>query len=160
MVSSHSPAAGKRSDSIGNEAPSSGGEKQESIDKTVKPYSTFSKSSKRWIVFFIALAGFFSPLSAKIYFPSLNYLAHDLNVSLELINLTITAYLVCQGIVPAIVGDMADTAGRRPVYIVAFIVYLAANIGLALQNSYPALLILRILQSSGSSGLPVQASSR
>ncbi|KAL8664311.1 MAG: hypothetical protein Q9202_003125 [Teloschistes flavicans] len=151
MVSSHSPAAGRRSDSIGNEARSSDGEKQESIDKTVIPYSVFSKSSKRWIVFFIALAGFFSPLSANIYFPSLNYLAHDLNVSLELINLTITAYLVCQGIVPAIVGDMADTAGRRPVYIAGFIVYLAANVGLALQNSYPALLILRILQSSGSS---------
>ncbi|KAL8801075.1 MAG: hypothetical protein Q9182_004714 [Xanthomendoza sp. 2 TL-2023] len=116
------------------------------------PYTVFSKPEKRWIVFLVALAGFFSPLSANIYFPAVNYLARDLHVSLELINLTITAYLVCQGIVPSLVGDTADMIGRRPVYIGAFSVYLAANIGLALQNSYPALLVLRILQSSGSSG--------
>ncbi|KAI4114172.1 MAG: hypothetical protein LQ345_005005 [Seirophora villosa] len=116
------------------------------------PYSVFSQSTRRWTVLLVALAGFFSPLSANIYFPALNYLAHDLNVSLKLINLTITAYLIFQGIVPFIVGDAADKMGRRPVYIAAFIVYLGANIGLALQNSYPALLVLRILQSSGSSG--------
>ena len=33
-----------------------------------------------------------------------------------------------------------------------FILYIAANIGLALQNSYAALFLLRCLQSSGSSG--------
>ncbi|KAL8769895.1 MAG: hypothetical protein Q9194_005324, partial [Teloschistes cf. exilis] len=152
MLLSHTPTTGKNPDNVDNEAPSSDSEKQQPTNSSVIPYSVFSKSSKRWIVFLIALAGFFSPLSANIYFPSLNYLAQDLNVSLELVNLTITAYLVCQGIVPSIVGDTADTAGRRPVYIAAFVVYLAANIGLALQKSYPALLILRILQSSGSSG--------
>lgn len=34
----------------------------------------------------------------------------------------------------------------------AFILYLGANIGLALQSSYPALMVLRCLQSAGSSG--------
>ncbi|KAL8736835.1 MAG: hypothetical protein Q9181_002278 [Wetmoreana brouardii] len=127
-------------------------EKHQAADDTDIPYSVFSKSAKRWTVFLVALAGFFSPLSANIYFPALNCLTHDLRVSLELINLTITAYLVCQGIVPSIVGDTADMIGRRPVYIAAFVIYLGANVGLALQNSYPALLVLRILQSSGSSG--------
>ncbi|KAL8724289.1 MAG: hypothetical protein Q9166_008036 [cf. Caloplaca sp. 2 TL-2023] len=124
----------------------------ESTRSAVVPYSVFTRPEKRWIIFLVALAGFFSPLSANIYFPAVNYLARDLHVSLELINLTITAYLVCQGIVPSLVGDTADMVGRRPVYIAAFVIYLAANIGLALQNSYPALLVLRILQSSGSSG--------
>lgn len=116
------------------------------------PYSVFRKPTRQFTVFLVALAGFFSPLSANIYFPALNYLARDLHVSLKLINLTITAYLVCQGIVPFIVGDAADTIGRRPVYIAAFIIYLAANIGLALQDSYSALVVLRVLQSSGASG--------
>lgn len=115
-------------------------------------YSTFSDRAKRAIVLLIALAGFFSPLSANIYFPALDYIASDLNVSLELMNLTITAYLICQGLVPLMVGDLSDHIGRRPVYLAIFVIYLAANIGLALQKSYPALLILRILQSSGSSG--------
>lgn len=72
--------------------------------------------------------------------------------SLELMNLTITAYSICQGIVPSIVGDLADMIGRRPVYLLVFLTYLSANTGLALQDSYPALLVLRMFQSTGSSG--------
>ena len=124
----------------------------EPLESTYACYSTFSNKAKRGIVLLVALAGFFSPLSANIYFPALDYIASDLNVSLELMNLTITAYLICQGLVPFMVGDLADHLGRRPIYLAIFIIYLAANIGLALQKSYPALLILRILQSSGSSG--------
>ena len=33
-----------------------------------------------------------------------------------------------------------------------FVLYIAANIGLALQNNYAALMVLRCLQSAGSSG--------
>ena len=42
--------------------------------------------------------------------------------------------------------------GRRPAYILGFIIYLGANIGLALQKNYAALFILRRAQSTGSSG--------
>ena len=115
-------------------------------------YTVFSKPTKRGIICIIALAGFLSPLSANIYFPALSYIGKDLHVSLELMNLTITAYLICQGIVPSVLGGVADMLGRRPVYITVFLVYFAANIGLALQDTYSALLVLRILQSSGSSG--------
>ncbi|KAF5858007.1 hypothetical protein ETB97_004970 [Aspergillus alliaceus] len=47
------------------------------------------------------------------------------------------------------VGDFADKAGRQPTYVGCFILYIAANIGFALQNSYAALLIFRCLQSRG-----------
>jgi MFS family permease len=43
-------------------------------------------------------------------------------------------------------------AGRRPAYTICFAIYIAANVGLALQNSFAALFVLRCLQSSGSSG--------
>lgn len=49
-------------------------------------------------------------------------------------------------------GSLSDTAGRRPAYIICFGIYIGANIGLALQRSYVGLLLLRALQSSGSSG--------
>jgi multidrug resistance protein len=53
---------------------------------------------------------------------------------------------------PSIVGDLADQSGRRPVTLLAFILYLGANLGLALQNSYGALQALRCLQSAAASG--------
>jgi multidrug resistance protein len=59
---------------------------------------------------------------------------------------------IIQGIAPAFVADLADRSGRRPLYIFCYVVFSAANIGLALQDSYVALLVLRMLQASGSSG--------
>jgi predicted MFS family arabinose efflux permease len=127
-------------------------EKSAEANTNDSAYSSFSKSSKRWITFLVAMAGFFSPLSANIYFPALSYIAQDLHVSLELINLTITAYLICQCITPSITGDLADMVGRRPVYLLVLTVYFAANLGLTLQRTYAGLLVLRMIQSAGASG--------
>ncbi|CAG8904759.1 unnamed protein product [Penicillium egyptiacum] len=113
------------------------------------PYSCFSSAKKRYIVATAAGAGLFSSLSAQIYFPALNTLASDLNVSASMINLTVTSYMIFQGIAPMFIGDFADRTGRRPAYIICFIIYIASNIGLALQDSYAALIVLRCLQSSG-----------
>jgi MFS family permease len=64
----------------------------------------------------------------------------------------LTAMQIFQGIAPTFIGSISDETGRRPSYLICFVIYLGANIGLALQNSYPALFLLRCLQSSGSSG--------
>jgi MFS family permease len=60
--------------------------------------------------------------------------------------------LIFMGLAPTIVGSISDVVGRRPAYLICFTIYIAANIGLSLQDSYAALMILRCLQSSGSSG--------
>ncbi|KAI4136367.1 MAG: hypothetical protein LQ341_005649 [Variospora aurantia] len=116
-------------------------------------YSTFSKASKKCISFAASSAAMFSGLSSFIYYPAISPLADSLHTSVALINLTITSYLIVSGVVPSIVGDLADRTGRRPLYIVTFAIYFAANIALALQDSYPALFVLRMLQSAGSSSL-------
>jgi len=59
---------------------------------------------------------------------------------------------IFQGISPTIIGGLSDRIGRRPAYFVCFTLFIAANIGLALQTSFVALLILRCVQSCGSSG--------
>ena len=116
------------------------------------PYSAFSRSTKFWITTMVTISSVISPMTANLYFPALNEIAADLNVSVSLINLTITTYMIFQGLSPSIFGDFGDMAGRRPAFIVALIIYLFANIGLALQRHYAALMVLRCLQSAGSSG--------
>ena len=131
---------------------------EEKPEQTIPPisdeivYSTFSKTSKRWISIAASFSAMFSGLSSFIYYPALNLIAEDLHTSIGLVNLTITSYLIVSGIAPSIIGDLADRTGRRPLYIATFTVYFAANVGLALQNSYVALFALRMLQSAGSSG--------
>ncbi|KAF4970430.1 hypothetical protein FSARC_2550 [Fusarium sarcochroum] len=116
-----------------------------------EPYTVFTRPAIRAIVALVGVAMLFSPLSANIYFPALDQLHSDLNVSMQLINLTITSYLVFQAVAPALFGDAADIVGRRPAFLVMFTVYTSANLGLALQNSYAALLVLRMVQSLGCS---------
>lgn len=113
-------------------------------------YSSFSLWEKRLIVLGAALSAFFSPLTAQIYFPALNVVANAFHVSTSKINLTVTTYMIFQGITPMFIGGLADTAGRRPAYLLCFVVYIAANIGVALCQSYAELMILRCLQSAGS----------
>jgi MFS family permease len=115
-------------------------------------YSVFTIGQKRWIIFLVAFAGWFSTLSSFIFFPAIPSMARDLRTSVEHINLTVTSYLIVSGVVPSIVGDSADMAGRRPTLITILGIYVAANVGLALQGSFLALFLLRMLQSAGISG--------
>ncbi|KAH2766173.1 hypothetical protein KXW10_008248 [Aspergillus fumigatus] len=119
---------------------------------TGPPYCILSERKKIFVILLVSFAAIISPISSSIYFPALNSLAKDLNVSVSLINITITTYLIFQGIAPSFIANFADTHGRRPAYLICFTIYLAANIGLAVQDSYASLLVLRCLQSSGSSG--------
>lgn len=140
------------------------------------PHTILSEQEKIFTIITASFAAFISPVSAAIYLPALPFIARDLRVSINTINLTITVYMVpfpnsqatlllslsyiysshfnqvCQALAPTFIGTFSDTHGRRPAYLLCFIIYLAANIGLALQSSYPALITLRCLQSSGSSG--------
>jgi MFS family permease len=115
-------------------------------------YSAFTKWQKRWIVFIAAFAAWFSTLTSFVFFPIITVLAHGLDTSIQNINLTVTSYLLVAGVAPAITATLADKAGRRPAFLASFVPFLAANIGLALQNSFPALFVLRMLQAAGVAG--------
>ena len=101
---------------------------------------------------FAASAGWFSTASSFIYFPAIPFLANDLDVDIQKINLTVTSYLVVSGIFPSLIGGAADRYGRRPLLVAAVGLYIAVNIGLAIQRDFRALLTLRILQSAAVPG--------
>ncbi|KAF2878445.1 major facilitator superfamily domain-containing protein [Massariosphaeria phaeospora] len=122
------------------------------------PHTIFSLNEIRFMVFILTFAAIFSPISSTIYYPALGSVAEELQVSDTLVNLTITTFMIFQGLAPAFIGAFADAEGRRPAYLICFLVYIAANIGLALQSNYAALLVLRCVQSSGSSGTVALAS--
>lgn len=115
-------------------------------------YSAFSMSQKRCVIFLVAFAASFSTLSSFIYFPAITPLADSLHTTLGKINLSVTSYMIVSAVIPSIVGNAADTCGRRPLFLLTLTIYFFANIGLAVQNSFPALLALRMLQSAGISG--------
>lgn len=85
-----------------------------------------------------------SPLTANIYFPTIPTIAavrfksghtfapgipltrprpQDLHVSIEQVNLSVTWYMILQGVSPTVWGSICDVLGRRPVYLVTFCVF-------------------------------------
>ncbi|KAK1049791.1 hypothetical protein LTR74_017217 [Friedmanniomyces endolithicus] len=115
-------------------------------------YSSFTIAQKRAIIATGSFAAWFSPMSGSIYYPALNQIAADLHVTSAKVSITVTTYLIMQGLAPMMIAGFSDKAGRRPAYLICFTIYIIANLALALQDSYIALLLLRMLQSAGSSG--------
>ncbi|KAL5335759.1 major facilitator superfamily domain-containing protein [Aspergillus crustosus] len=123
-----------------------------SSQSTATPYSILPEREKIFLMLLCSFTAIILPILSSIYFLAVDTLATELHVSVSDINLTITTYLIFQGLAPSVVANISDIYGRRPAYIACFVIHLGANIGLALQDSYAALLVLRCLQSSGSSG--------
>ena len=59
--------------------------------------------------------------------------------------------MIFQGLAPGIFAAISDSVGRRPTYIVCFVIYVASNIGLALTKTYWLLMLLRAIQATGNS---------
>ncbi|XDG08514.1 hypothetical protein ABKA04_008129 [Annulohypoxylon sp. FPYF3050] len=128
-------------------------EKKESEDSApvedIPPrFTVYRPWQKRLIVLSAAFSALFASWTAQIYLPALNIAADDLHVSITRINLTVTSYMILQGVTPIFIGGFADTAGRRPAYLACFVLYIVANVGLAKSDSYGSLLGLRCFQSA------------
>ncbi|KAF7793391.1 hypothetical protein EIP86_004503 [Pleurotus ostreatoroseus] len=117
-----------------------------------KPYSIYTTREKWMIVIMASVAGIFSPLTANIYFPAIPTLANAFHKPVELINLTVTMYMVLQGISPMFWGTLGDRWGRRPMFLACMLVLALACVGLARvpTNAYWLLMVLRCLQAAGS----------
>ncbi|KAG2134673.1 major facilitator superfamily domain-containing protein [Suillus cothurnatus] len=116
------------------------------------PYSVFTTCEKWLIVTLASIAGLFSPLTAYIYLPAIPMIATAFDKTVELTNLTVTVYLVFQGVSPMFWGTLADRMGRRPTSLGCLFVLSLACIGLAFvpTSYFWLLMVLRCLQAVGS----------
>lgn len=68
-----------------------------------------------------------------------------------MIALTVTVYMIVQGLAPSFWGPLSDTRGRRVTFIGTFAVYLLANIALAFSDDeFEILMAFRAVQAAGS----------
>ncbi|KAK7695413.1 hypothetical protein QCA50_000049 [Cerrena zonata] len=117
-----------------------------------KPYSVFTRNEKWLIVGMTAVGGAFSPLTANIYFPAIPIIGQAFNKSTEAINLTVTVYMILQGVSPMIWGPLADRWGRRLIFLACLLILALSCVGLALTptTEYWLLIFLRCIQAGGS----------
>ncbi|KAL1760967.1 major facilitator superfamily domain-containing protein [Schizophyllum commune] len=117
-----------------------------------EPFSIYTKHEKWIIVALISMGATFSPLSANLYLPAIPTIADAFGKSIELINLTVTIYMVLQGISPTFWGTLADRYGRRLSFIACLTLLALSCVGLALTptSAYWLLMLLRCVQAAGS----------
>ncbi|KAF5574099.1 quinidine resistance 1 [Fusarium pseudocircinatum] len=116
-------------------------------------FSVYGIWSKRLMIVSVSLFALLGTMSPSMYYPALPTVASDLVVSITDVNLSVATFMILQGIAPTFVGTLSDSSGRRLAYIACFSIFPAANIALALQNTYGGLLVLRCVQSAGVGGL-------
>jgi MFS family permease len=140
----------QRNDKGGGDVPS----QQFAQTKSPTPYTTWTTRDRAFLVCLLGYLALASSLTANIYFPLLDLLAERYETSTQAINLTITLFMVFQGIAPSFWSPLSDSWGRRPVYLAAFAIYTAGSLGLSIvDRNYPALLLLRAMQSIGGSAI-------
>lgn len=117
-------------------------------DELVPLYSVLPNGEKTFVIMAGSFAALISPLSSSIYLPALPSLASDMNVSVSLINLTITTYLVrsteldrdtMKLIICRYFKDL------HPLSLAAFLISMGAVLHISLHLSFALGLILALL---------------
>ena len=89
-----------------------------------------------------------SVLSLNMFLPSLAHIAGDLGVSYAMASLAISGYLAVTALLQLIMGPLADRYGRRPVMLIAIVLFAGASVCAALADDFWLFLTARIVQAA------------
>ncbi len=105
-----------------------------------------STCSKSVSFFMVLLCVPLSGIGVDLYAPSLPYMARDLTVHAQLVQLTITIYMLGFGFAQAIFGPISDTLGRKKAIICGSVFYMISVVLMAVSHSIYLIIIMRLLQ--------------
>lgn len=87
------PISMEKMSQLAHEGPQTENQK-DTPEESQAPYCVLPEWEKIFIMLCASFAAIISPISSSIYFPAVNTLSNDMHVSVGLINLTVTTYLV------------------------------------------------------------------
>ncbi len=96
-----------------------------------------------------------SVLTLNIFLPSLAAMAEDFEADYALMTFAVAGYLAVTGCLMLLAGPLSDRFGRRPVVLVALIVFVVASVGCSLAEDIWVFLAFRVLQGAVISGWTV-----
>ncbi|OWZ47504.1 hypothetical protein C351_01971 [Cryptococcus neoformans c8] len=106
---------------------------------------------KKWTVLMIMTFAMLGPMMApSIYNPVISDVREDLHATESELGLSISLYILFQGCTPVLWAAIAELNGRKTVYLVSYTLYVIALVVASRANSMPLLIVMRILQSTGS----------
>ena len=92
-----------------------------------------------------------------LFLPSLPQIAAEFEADFAVVNLAIAGYAVMTALFQLTFGPLSDGYGRRPVVLIALLVYIVASLGCALATDVWTFLAFRMLQGSVIAGYVISS---
>jgi EmrB/QacA subfamily drug resistance transporter len=105
-----------------------------------------------FVIFGLMAGMFLSSLDQTIVSTSMRTIADDLT-GLSLQAWVTTAYLITSTIATPVYGKLSDIFGRRPLFIIAILIFLAGSVAAGFAGTMYQLAIFRAIQGLGAGGL-------
>lgn len=101
------------------------------------------KFNKYLQVFVIFLMAILSPLTSSIFAPAIDQISEEFGVGKQLMIGAQTGFVVMLGLGPLILAPLSETFGRRPLYLICFLLFSLLQIATALAPDIKSFLMLR-----------------
>nr|WP_299153893.1 MFS transporter [uncultured Tateyamaria sp.] len=89
-----------------------------------------------------------------MFLPSLANIAVDLETDYSTVSWAVSGYLAITTVIQLIIGPLSDRIGRRPVLLVALLVFVIASVGCTFAPNVAVFLTCRMLQGGIIGGYP------
>lgn len=107
------------------------------------------QNDNRRLIFVLAIASSFAPLSMDFFAPSMPKATRALQTTADSIQYTLYLFMTGYGLAPFLWGALADRVGRYKVMLAGIAIYGLASVGCFLASGVIDLAILRLLQGIG-----------
>ncbi|MCV2402153.1 Bcr/CflA family multidrug efflux MFS transporter [Marinomonas sp. C2222] len=107
------------------------------------------------IILVLGLLSGLTPMAIDAYLPSIPTISRDLDTSIDLVQMTVSMYLVVFALLQILFGPISDALGRKRVVIGGLGGYAVGSLVCALAFNYEMLLAGRALQALGGAAVAV-----
>ncbi len=117
---------------------------------TLQPTAPAPRTKGPWLLFaIVSIALFMSSLDGTIVATGLPTLRRALGTSINWVSWAMTAYQLGLVVVMPIAGRVADTFGRKRVFLIAAVLFTSSSLLCGLSSNIGMLIGLRVLQAAG-----------
>ena len=103
----------------------------------------------------MGLLGALSAFATDMSLAAVEPMARDLHVTPATVGLSLSAFMLSFAISPLVYGPLSDRFGRRPVALLACVIYVVGGIGCVFASSLGSLLVCRFVQGIGGGARPL-----
>ncbi|KAI4195041.1 MAG: hypothetical protein LQ348_002530 [Seirophora lacunosa] len=115
----------------------------------------YSRRTKWYITFVVAMAAMAAPLGSAIILPALGQISAEFHAEPAVTNIAVALYMLAMAVGPLWWSSFSETSGRRTIYLVSFLLFVIWNILGAVSTNIAMLIVMRLL--GGGAAASVQA---